>query len=145
MRGQYILRVVVALIVGFIFAVGLAISGMTQPQKILGFLQLGENWDPSLMFVMLGAIPVHAVSYFFAKKKSTPILDKKWHVPTSKEITKPLVIGSALFGFGWALGGYCPGPALTSLGAGSRTAAVFVIAMFAGMMLQKMYQRFVNK
>ncbi|WP_255490230.1 YeeE/YedE family protein [Bdellovibrio sp. KM01] len=131
-------------IVGLIFALGLGISGMTQPQKVIGFLQLGQGWDPSLMFVMLGAIPVNAVVYFLIRRKTSPLLDTRWHVPTSREITKPLMIGSALFGFGWALGGYCPGPALTSLGAGSRSAILFVVFMFLGMILQRGYQRWIK-
>lgn len=137
-------RVGAAFLVGLVFSLGLGISGMTQPQKVVGFLQLGSGWDPSLMFVMMGAIPVHAIVYYWIRNKKSPLFDSKWHVPTSKEITKPLVVGSALFGFGWALGGYCPGPALTSLGAGSRSAMVFVGFMVIGMILQRAYQRFVK-
>ncbi|MBO9667544.1 MAG: YeeE/YedE family protein [Bdellovibrio sp.] len=135
-------QVIAAFSVGLIFSLGLGISGMTQPQKVIGFLQLGEGWDPSLMFVMMGAIPVHALVYYFVRGKKTPLFDSKWHVPTSREITKPLVIGSALFGFGWALGGFCPGPALTSAGAGAPSAVIFVIFMFVGMILRRVYQRF---
>ncbi|MEK2687700.1 DUF6691 family protein [Bdellovibrio sp. GT3] len=141
MKKQNHMRVGVALGVGFLFALGLGVSGMTQPQKVIGFLQLGEGWDPSLIFVMVGAIPVNALFYFLFKKKQSPLLDTKWHVPTSREISKPLVIGSALFGFGWALGGYCPGPALTSVGSGSQAAVIFVGAMFGGMILHRFYQR----
>lgn len=137
-------RVGMAFIVGLVFSLGLGVSGMTQPQKVIGFLQLGSGWDPSLIFVMLGAIPVHAIVYFLIRSKKSPFFDTKWHVPTSREITKPLVVGSMLFGFGWALGGYCPGPALTSMGAGSRTAILFVAFMFIGMVLQRMYQRFMK-
>ena len=135
-------RILIAFIVGLLFAVGLGISGMTQPQKVIGFLQIGKNWDPSLMFVMIGAIPVHAFAYKMIRNKETPFLDVKFQVPTSREISKPLVIGSALFGFGWALGGYCPGPALTSVGAGAKTAIIFVVFMILGMYLERLFEKF---
>ena len=134
-----------AFVVGLIFAIGLGVSGMTQPQKVIGFLQLGEGWDPSLMFVMIGAIPVHMLSYRWMKGHRTPLLDTQWHVPASKEVTRPLVVGSALFGLGWGLGGFCPGPALTSAGAGQEMAIYFVIAMLAGMGLYRLYARFTVK
>lgn len=131
--------------VGFLFAAGLAISGMTQPQKVIGFLQIGRDWNPSLMFVMVGAIAIHAIAYRIVRFKKSPLLDSNFHVPTSQEITKPLIVGSALFGFGWALGGYCPGPGITSLGAGSQDALIFVIFMIGGMVLQRLYQRYFVK
>nr|WP_295904868.1 YeeE/YedE family protein [uncultured Bdellovibrio sp.] len=141
MNKQKLLQAFVALIVGLLFAIGLAISGMTQPQKVLGFLTLGSGWDPSLMFVMMGAIPVHAISYRWIRGKKSPLFDTKWHVPQGKEITKPLIIGSALFGIGWGLAGYCPGPALTSLGTGGEKVIYFVIAMVAGMLLHRLYMK----
>ncbi|WP_413578056.1 DUF6691 family protein [Bdellovibrio sp. HCB290] len=141
MKKKKYIQAGVALMVGFLFALGLGISGMTQPQKVIGFLQLSSGWDPSLLFVMLGAIPVNAFFYFLSRKKAVPVFDSQWHVPTSREISKPLVIGSVLFGFGWALGGYCPGPALTSVGGGSQSAAVFVVFMVLGMVLHRLYQR----
>lgn len=137
MKRNQILQIVVAFIVGIMFAVGLAVSGMTQPQKVLGFLRLGPGWDPSLMFVMLGAIPIHALAYRLFIRRSSPLLDVQWHVPTGKEITKPLIVGSLLFGLGWGLGGYCPGPGLTSMGAGSGSATVFVGFMLIGMFLYR--------
>lgn len=122
--------------VGFIFAIGLAISGMTQPQKIIRFLNPWD-WDPSLLFVMIGAIGIHIVTYPLARKKTSPLLDTKWHIPTRKDITNRLVIGSALFGIGWGLGGFCPGPGVTSLSFGDPQAILFTAAMLFGMLLFK--------
>jgi len=127
--------------VGFIFALGLGISGMTQPEKILGFLQISKDWDPSLMFVMIGAIPIHALAYRWIRGKRSPLFDVSFHIPLSNEITKHLVIGSAIFGFGWALGGFCPGPALTSVGAASPSAILFVGFMILGMFLRRLTKR----
>lgn len=124
-----------ALIVGFIFALGLSLSGMTQPQKVIGFLDLFGQWDPSLIFVMAGAILVHFVTYRLIRKKSSPLLSSHWHVPTKKEITPALVIGSFIFGIGWALAGFCPGPAITSLASLQMTPFIFVISMIVGMFL----------
>lgn len=132
---KYSYQIFSAFIVGLIFGVGLIISGMTQPQKVISFLDVVGSWDPSLMFVMLSAIPVHFLSYRLITKMSSPVLDLKWHYPTKKEITKPLVIGSILFGFGWGLGGYCPGPALVAIGSGTIQVIVFLISMTVGMWL----------
>ncbi len=145
MKNQKHFQIFAGLIVGILFSVGLSISGMTQPQKVIGFLQINKDWDPSLMFVMLGAIPVHALAYRLIRGRKSPLFDMKFHVPQSREITTPLMIGSALFGFGWALGGFCPGPALAASGAGASTAIVFVIFMIAGMILQRLYQKFLAK
>lgn len=139
------LQVVMSFVVGFVFAIGLGISGMTQPQKVLGFLTFGENWDPSLMFVMLGAIPVHFISYRLIRGRTSPLFDTKWHVPSSKEITKPLIIGAILFGFGWGIGGFCPGPAITSAGAMQKEALVFIVTMTLGMVLYRLYSKMTAK
>jgi uncharacterized membrane protein YedE/YeeE len=128
---------IAALVVGFIFALGLGVSGMTQPQKVVGFLDLFGNWDPSLIFVMLGAILVHLITYRLIVKRQSPLLSAKWHVPTKREITKPLVLGSFLFGVGWALGGFCPGPAVTSLASFDSRVLIFVVSMLVGMFLFK--------
>lgn len=124
-----------AFVVGFIFALGLGISGMTQPSKVVSFLDLFGNWDPSLIFVMGGAIAVHFVAYKLIRKRSSPLLSSAWHVPTKREITPALVIGSVLFGIGWGLGGYCPGPALTALASFDERPAVFIFSMLVGMFL----------
>jgi uncharacterized membrane protein YedE/YeeE len=117
---------------GILFAFGLSYSGMTQPNKIIGFLDL-LNWDASLVFVMMGSILVHSISYRIVTSRATPIFDLKWHLPTKKDITPSLVIGSALFGLGWGMGGFCPGPAVTSLAAGNHLVIAFVISMLFGM------------
>ena len=122
--------------VGFLFAIGLAFSGMTQPQKILGFLNPWD-WDPSLLFVMVGAVGVHSLTCPLIRRRASPLLDTKWHVPTRKDVTPRLVLGSALFGVGWGLGGFCPGPAVTSLASGNLQPFLFVGAMVIGMILFK--------
>lgn len=126
-----------ALAVGFVFAIGLGVSGMTQPSKVVGFLDLFGNWDASLIFVMVGAILVHFVTYKIIRRRKSPLLSAQWHVPTKKEITPALVIGSVLFGVGWGLAGFCPGPAMTSLASLESKPAIFVVSMLAGMYLFK--------
>lgn len=132
---------IAALIVGFIFAIGLTLSGMTQPQKVIGFLDVFGQWDPSLIFVMVGAILVHFVTYKLIRKKSSPLFGSQWHVPTKKEITPALVLGSFIFGVGWALGGFCPGPAVTSLASFDLVPLVFVGSMLLGMLLFKLLDK----
>lgn len=143
MKSNFIKQNAVSLLVGFLFAIGLAISGMTQPQKVIGFLNPWD-WDPALIFVMVGAIGVHALSYPFIKRRSSPLLDTKWHLPRRHDLSSRLVLGSALFGIGWGLGGYCPGPGLTSLSSGDFRSVLFVIAMIAGMLLFKKTERFLR-
>jgi uncharacterized protein len=133
----------VSFVVGFLFAVGLAVAGMTQPQKVIGFLSF-SGWDPSLIFVMLGAVGVHVVAYPLIKRKSSPLLDTKWHVPNRKDLTARLIIGSALFGIGWGLGGFCPGPGITSLASGDSRAVLFVVTMIIGMLIFKSTERFLK-
>lgn len=133
-----------ALAVGFIFALGLGLSGMTQPQKVIGFLDLFGNWDPSLIFVMAGAIVVHFVTYKLIRRRKSPLLSTQWHVPTKKEITPALIIGAFIFGVGWALGGFCPGPAITSLASFDKTPFVFVISMLVGMFLFRQIDKKLN-
>lgn len=130
-----------ALLVGFIFALGLGISGMTQPQKVVGFLDVFGTWDPSLIFVMAGAIAVHFITYKLIRKKSSPLLSPQWHVPTKKEITPALVIGSLLFGVGWGLAGFCPGPAMTSLASFELKPFVFVLSMLVGMFIFRLLDK----
>lgn len=125
---------IVSFTVGLLFAIGLAISGMTQPQKILDFLN-PWSWDPSLLFVMLGAVGVHLISYPLVRRRVSPLLDTKWHVPNRKDVSTRLILGSALFGIGWGLAGFCPGPALTSLASGDVRVALFVGTMILGMLL----------
>lgn len=132
---------IVTFVVGFLFALGLGVSGMTQPQKVIGFLDLFGSWDPSLAFVMIGAIAVHALSYPLILKKGKPLLDEKFFLPTKKEITPRLAVGAALFGVGWGLGGYCPGPAIVSLAAGGPSVLTFLGFMVLGMLVFKWMDR----
>lgn len=124
-------------IVGFIFAIGLAVSGMTQPQKVVGFLNLFGDWDPSLIFVMAGAIAVHAITYRLIRKRNTPLLATTWQVPTKTDLTPALIVGSILFGVGWGLGGFCPGPAVTSLASFELRPLIFVGSMILGILIFK--------
>jgi uncharacterized protein len=119
--------------VGLLFGAGLIVSGMTDPAKVLGFLDLFGAWDPSLALVMGGAILVGVFAFAVAKQRTTTLLGGTLHLPVAREIDKSLVLGSLLFGAGWGLAGFCPGPALVSLAAGQPKAAVFVLAMLVGM------------
>jgi uncharacterized membrane protein YedE/YeeE len=124
-----------ALLSGLIFGFGLILSGMANPAKVLGFLDLAGHWDPSLAFVMAGAIAVGAVAFFIARKRTVSFLGGAMHLPTARDIDRRLVGGSLLFGTGWGLGGFCPGPGLVALGMGEMKALVFVAAMIAGMVI----------
>lgn len=128
-------------VVGLVFGIGLIVSGMTDPGKVLGFLDLFGAWDPSLAFVMGGAILVGIGAFISAGKRSTSFLGGAMHLPKSSDIDKRLVIGSLMFGAGWGVAGFCPGPALVSLGAGQPKALVFVLAMLAGMALFELMER----
>ena len=124
---------IAAFAVGLLFGLGLIVAGMTDPSKVLGFLDLAGAWDPSLAFVMGGAILVGLGAFALAKKRTTTFLGGAMQLPSSTVIDRRLVVGSALFGAGWGLAGFCPGPAIVSLGAGQSKAALFVLAMVAGM------------
>jgi uncharacterized protein len=126
---------------GALFAVGLAVSGMTKPSKVVGFLDVAGAWDPSLAFVMIGAISVHLVAHRLVKRRTTPLFDAKFHLPTRKDIDPRLVLGSLVFGAGWGLGGFCPGPGLVTAGGGSLGALVFVAGMTIGMILENAVAR----
>ena len=128
-------------LVGLLFGLGLILSGMTDPGKVLGFLDLAGLWDPSLAFVMGGAIAVGALAFAVAKKRTRSFLGGVMHVPTARDIDKRLVLGSLLFGVGWGLAGFCPGPAIVSAAAGQPKAMVFIAAMLAGMWLFEMLER----
>ncbi len=126
---------VAALLAGLLFSVGLALSGMTQPAKVVGFLDLAGSWDPSLAFVMLGAILVHLVLYRLILRRPSPLYSGHFELPTRRDLDRKLLIGSGIFGVGWALGGYCPGPALVAVGGLSLQALVFSVSMLSGMLL----------
>src|SRR5579863_941101 len=129
------MSVVVAALTGLIFGCGLVISQMVNPAKVLGFLDLFGAWDPSLAVVMATAVPVAALGYGFAKRRGRSLVAGELQLPRRTEIDRRLILGSGLFGIGWGLVGFCPGPALTALGLGSESAALFVAAMIAGMAL----------
>lgn len=126
---------IVSFIVGLAFGLGLIVAGMTDPAKVLAFLDLAGSWDPSLALVMGGAIPVSAVAFWMARKKGVSLLGRPIQLPDTRRIDWRLISGSALFGIGWGLAGICPGPALTLLGYGAWQGLVFVAAMIAGMIL----------
>ena len=127
--------------VGLLFGIGLILSGMTDPGKVIGFLDLAGAWDPSLAFVMGGAIMVGVGAFALAKKRTTSFLGGALHLPKSNDIDRRLVVGGLVFGAGWGLAGFCPGPALVSLGAGQPKAVVFVLAMLAGMAIFEVLER----
>lgn len=129
-------RTIVALIAGVIFGFGLSMSGMLDPARVVGFLDIASgNWDPSLAFVLGGAVIVAAIGVVLQKSMKRPVLDTAFHVPPHAPIDQRLIVGSAIFGAGWGLAGFCPGPAITALSTGVPAAFVFVAAMAAGMIL----------
>ncbi len=132
-------------LVGLLFGLGLILSGMTDPGKVLGFLDLAGAWDPSLALVMGGAIAVGLGAFAIAKRRTTAFLGGALQWPDSNAIDKRLVVGSLVFGAGWGMAGLCPGPALVSMAAGQPKAAVFVLAMLAGMAAFEIAQRLMRR
>ncbi|WP_020405978.1 DUF6691 family protein [Hahella ganghwensis] len=128
----------IALICGTLFGIGLAISGMTDTHKVLGFLDLFGTWDPTLVFVMGGAVVTTFVGFHIVQKQARPAFASSFSLPVNKNIDRPLLIGAALFGIGWGLYGYCPGPAISSLAYLRPESLVFVLAMVTGMWLEKL-------
>lgn len=130
-----------SLLAGLVFGLGLIVSGMANPAKVLGFLDLAGAWDPSLAFVMAGAIAVAALAFALAKKRTVSFLGAAMKLPGSRDIDRRLVIGSVLFGIGWGVAGFCPGPGLVALGMGEIKALVFVGAMLLGMGIFELIER----
>ena len=130
-----------SLLAGLVFGLGLIVSGMANPAKVLGFLDLGGSWDPSLAFVMGGAVAVAAVALTFARGKKQSFLGADMKLSTSRVIDRRLVLGSILFGVGWGIAGFCPGPGLVALGMGEVKALAFVIAMLGGMGIFELLER----
>ena len=122
-----------ALLAGLVFGLGLILSGMANPAKVLGFLDLAGSWDPSLMFVMGGAIGVAFVGFAAAARRKVTPSGEPINLPTARQIDRPLVIGALMFGIGWGIAGFCPGPALVGVGMLEPKALLFVLAMLAGM------------
>ena len=134
-------QVVMAFMAGLVFGLGLILSGMTAPSKVLGFLDLAGNWDPSLAFVMGGAVLVSGMAFHFAKSRTKALLGEVMRVPTVAHIDRRLVLGGLVFGVGWGLSGYCPGPALASLAQGGSKPLTFVAAMLVGMAIYEVQDR----
>ena len=126
------MRLVSTYLAGLIFGVGIAISGMANPAKVLNFFDIFGTWDPSLALVMAAALAVTAIGYRLVLKRSKPILEPKFHVPGNRKLDMPLIAGSAAFGIGWGITGFCPGGAIPALGLGEPTAWIFVGSMLAG-------------
>ncbi|MBW9333161.1 YeeE/YedE family protein [Herbaspirillum sp. RU 5E] len=139
------LRKLAALAAGLLFGLGLIVSGMADPAKVLGFLDLAGHWDPSLALVMAGAIAIGMPAFTLARRRSRSLLGAPMQLPTARGIDRRLVLGSVLFGVGWGLAGICPGPALVLLGMGSLKGLAFVMAMLAGMLLFAWIERFQAK
>ena len=135
------MRILMALITGLVFGIGLIVSGMTNPAKVLGFLDLAGRWDPSLALVMAGAILVALPAFRAAARRRQSLLGEPMHLPSATRIDRRLVLGSLAFGVGWGLAGFCPGPALASLATGSVQPLIFCAAMLAGMGIFELLER----
>jgi uncharacterized membrane protein YedE/YeeE len=129
------MKLLLALLAGLVFGLGLILSGMTDPAKVIGFLDLAGNWDPSLGLVMGGAVLVGLITFRFSARRTRAYFGDAMHIPTARHIDRRLVLGGVTFGVGWGLAGYCPGPALASLASGGFQALLFVGAMLVGMAL----------
>lgn len=135
------MAMILSLAAGLLFGIGLIVSGMANPAKVLGFLDLAGKWDPSLAFVMAGAIAVGVFAFTFARRRTLSILGFQMRLPNATHIDGRLIVGSLLFGIGWGIAGFCPGPAMVALGMGETKAMVFVAAMLAGMGLFEVLER----
>ncbi|QHB33815.1 YeeE/YedE family protein [Yersinia canariae] len=131
-----------SLLAGLIFGLGLIVAGMANPAKVLGFLDIGGQWDPSLALVMAAAVAVAMIGFAWAKRRKTSLLGKPLQLPSSTRLDRRLIGGSLLFGIGWGLAGICPGPALVLLGAGMYKGVIFVAAMVAGMALFSLIEHY---
>jgi len=127
--------------VGMIFGLGLAISEMINPARVIGFLDVAGRWDPTLMLVMGGALAITLPAFTLILRRQRPLLDGHFFLPTKRDIDRPLLLGAAVFGIGWGLGGFCPGPALAALASGSPGVLLFVCAMVIGQWLAGLYTR----
>ena len=136
----------ITFLAGLIFGLGLIVSGMTNPANIIGFLDIAGDWNPSLALVMVGGISITFFAFRYIANKKLTLFNEPVHLPGTTQLSKELVIGSLLFGAGWALAGFCPGPALVALGSGSKQAGIFVLAMLVGMYGHDIfYTRLFNK
>jgi uncharacterized membrane protein YedE/YeeE len=135
------MQILTSLITGLIFGIGLIVSGMADPAKVLGFLDLTGGWDPSLALVMAGAIAVGALAFAIAGRRTTSLIGLDMKLPNSRQLDRRLMAGSVLFGIGWGIAGFCPGPGLVALGMGESKALIFVAAMVAGMGIFELIER----
>lgn len=131
-------RVLLALISGLVFGTGIAVAGMINPAKVLNFFDVAGAWDPSLAFVMGGALIVTAIGYRLVLRRPRPLLDTTFRLPTARRLDTPLLAGAAVFGVGWGITGFCPGGAIPALGLGQTSAVVFVVSMLAGIALARL-------
>jgi uncharacterized membrane protein YedE/YeeE len=129
------MQLITALLIGTLFGLGLSISEMINPARVIGFLDIAGRWDPTLMFVMGGALAVTLPGYALILRRGRPLLDSHFFLPTKQALDRPLILGAVIFGIGWGLGGICPGPALAALASGSPGIVIFVVAMIAGQWL----------
>lgn len=129
---------VVTFAAGLVFALGLGLAGLTRPDRIIGFLNFAGDWDPTLLFALMGAVMVYLVTHrFVVPRRARPVFENRFQIPTRRDVDGKLVAGAALFGAGWGLAGLCPGPALTSLAVGGAEVLVFVGTMLGGMLLHR--------
>ena len=135
------MRIVTSLLAGLVFGIGLIISGMTNPAKVLGFLDLAGLWDPSLALVMGGAIALGVLAFGIARKRTRSLLGDPMRLPSATQVDRRLLLGGLAFGVGWGLAGFCPGPALASLATGGAKPAIFTVAMIAGMVIYELLER----
>jgi uncharacterized membrane protein YedE/YeeE len=133
--------ILIALISGILFGIGLALSQMTNPAKVLNFLDIAGNWDPSLIFVMLGALAVTTLCFRKILTRPTPLFDKQFYLASKTALDKPLLIGAAIFGIGWGISGYCPGPSVAGLGLGNVEAIVMVVSIYLGFIAHRWYSK----
>ncbi len=139
------MRIVSVLVASLLFGLGLEVAQMTNPQKVIGFLNITEKWDPSLIFVMVGAILVNTLLFHLTKKKASTIFGDVLQVPNKTHIDKNLLVGTALFGIGWGMGGFCPGPAISGLFRLDPGILIVVVSMLAGMFSYGLFQKLVSK
>jgi hypothetical protein len=131
------MRLIALYLTGLVFGVGISISGMANPAKVLNFFDVLGTWDPSLAFVMGGALVVTFIGYRLVLRRPAPGMDMRYHLPTAQDVDTQLIGGSALFGVGWGIAGFCPGGALPALGTGRWEVAAFVAALLAGMLIAR--------
>jgi len=135
------LNIIVSLVVGLLFGAGLTMSQMLNPAKVLGFLDIAGNWDPTLAFVMGGALVTAAPGFWVARKWKSPVLTGRFYLPSRTDIDFSLITGAILFGIGWGLVGFCPGPAIGALGFGDLPVVIFVVSMLGGMLFHRIALR----